>query len=93
VPTHCPFVEHPQRSEHAAATALTAEEDVGGDVERRGDGQLLVDRLDPDVARIPWRAKVNAVPVEPDLALVRVEGAGERLDQRRLARSVVADDG
>ena len=29
------LVEQPQRSEHAAATALTAEEDVGGDVERR----------------------------------------------------------
>ena len=71
---------------------LPAEEDVGGDVEGRGDGEVLVDGLDAGAARIARGAEVHALAVEPDLALVRLQRARERLDQRRLAGAVVADD-
>ena len=47
----------------------------------------------PAAARVERRAEVHRLAVEPDLALVRVQGARERLDQRRLAGAVVADDG
>ena len=37
--------------------------------------------------------KLTDLAVEPDLALVGHDRAGDRLDQRRLAGAVVADDG
>ena len=37
--------------------------------------------------------EVHRLAIEPDLALVGDDGAGDRLDQRRLAGAVVADDG
>ena len=88
-----PLFEHPQHAALRAAPAqLAAEEDVGGDVERRRDGEVLVDGLDPGAPRVAWRAEVHALAVEADLPLVRLQCSRERLDQCRLAGAVVADD-
>ena len=45
----------------------------------------------PACARIDRRAEVDGLAVEPDLALIGDDRAGERLDQRRLAGAIVAD--
>src|SRR5205823_3357692 len=85
-----------QHAEHAAErvgpTYLAAEEDVRRDVERRRDGEILIDGLDPGTARVAGGPEVHGLGVEQDLALVRLDRARERLDQRRLAGAVVADD-
>src|SRR5207248_1049906 len=91
---HAPLVERAQHvPERAAPPQLAAEEDVRGDVERGGDGEVLVHGLDPDAAGVERRAEADVLAVDEDLALVRLERARERLDQRRLAGPVVADDG
>ena len=56
------------------------------------DREVLVDGLDPGAARVERGAEVHALAVQEDLALVRLERARQRLDQRRLAGAVVADD-
>ena len=45
--------------ERATPAQLAAEEDVRRDVERRGDGEVLVDGLDPGPARVARRAEVH----------------------------------
>ena len=69
---------------------LAAEEDVGADRQIVGQRQVLVDRLDAVVAGLLRRGERDALAVERDVALVIVEHAGDRLDQRRLAGAVVA---
>src|SRR6185437_9306980 len=76
-----------------ALPCLAAEEDVGRDVERGRDREILVDGLDAGPARVERPAEVDGLPVEPDLALVWLQRARQRLDQRRLAGAVVADHG
>jgi hypothetical protein len=45
-------VDHPQYvAERAGAPLLATEEQVGRDVERRDDGEVLVDGLDPGLPR------------------------------------------
>src|SRR6185436_18641495 len=48
--------------------------------------------LDPGAPRVTRRAEMDQLAVEPDLAFVRLQRARQRLDQRRLAGAVVADD-
>ncbi len=50
---HALLVEHPQhRPERSRAALLASEVEVARDVERRDDGQLLVDRLDAGLAGV-----------------------------------------
>src|SRR5439155_26527060 len=92
--THALLVEQAQREpERPAAAALAPEEHVGGDIERWGDGEILVDGLDARAARVERRPEVHGLTVEADLTLVGVDRPRERLDQRRLAGAVVADHG
>jgi len=46
-----------------------------------GEGQILVDRLDARAPGVERRIEAMRPPVEPDIAIVRLEGAGQRLDQ------------
>src|SRR4029077_2379016 len=62
-------------------------------VERRSDREILVNSLDACAARIAWSAEADALAVETDLSLVRLQRARERLDQRRFTGAVVADHG
>ena len=79
-----------ERREQAFAEELAAQKDVGRDVEVVGEREVLVDGLDAErlgVARLLDRDRSS---VDSDLALVGRRGAGERLDEARLAGGVVA---
>jgi hypothetical protein len=63
-------------------------------IDRAGrHGQRLVDGLDAGMARIERRVEPHLLALEADLAFIRVDAPETRLDQRRLAGAVVADDG
>ena len=82
LPPHRALVEHPEDlSERTATAQLASEEEIRGDVERRRDGQILVDRLDAGAPRIERRAEVHELAVEADLPLVRLVGPRQHLDQ------------
>jgi hypothetical protein len=88
----CRAVEHPEhRAEDAGLAFLAAEEQVVGDVEAGRDRQGLVDGLDAGGAGVHRRAEMHRLAVEEDLAAVRDQRAGQRLDQAGLAGAVVAD--
>ena len=78
---------------HATAHQLAPEEHVLDRVEVRGQREVLVHDLDADGRRLVRGGEVHRLALEEDLALVDVQVAGERLDQRRLAGTVVADQG
>ena len=80
-----------RRSGTAHPTDLPAEEHVLGDVEVVGQGEILVDELDPESgggARVGDR---HRLPLEGDLAAVEAVDAGDALHQRRLPGAVVTD--
>ena len=55
--------------------------------------EVLIDGLDAGVPRLHRRLEVHRLALERDLAVVGDHGAGNRLDERRFAGAVVADDG
>ena len=57
----------------------------------RCQGQVLVHHLDAEVLGLPRTGQVQLPTLEVDLTLVQVEVARQRLDERRLAGTVVAD--
>ena len=74
-----------------AASDLPTEEHVGGGVEVRRQGEVLVHRLDPEPVGVERRAELDRVPVEEDLAVVGRMHPRKDLDECRLAGAVVAD--
>src|ERR1700694_2436395 len=70
---------------------LAPEEEVLCDIEGGGQGQILVDGLDPAPPSFKWVAEVDQRAVEQDLALIRNDRARQRLDHGGLSRSVVPD--
>jgi len=72
---------------------LPAEEQVGDDVEVVAEGQVLVDGGDAELGDVARPRDHDRLAVEDDLPGVRVVDAGDDLDQRRFACSVVADQG
>src|SRR4051794_30594020 len=89
---HLGVVEEAELAEQPPARDLAAEEQVRGRVELGGEREVLVDGLDPERARLDRRADRHLAALEEDLARVRRLDAGERLDERRLAGAVVADE-
>ena len=89
-----PFLSSMRRTDPRGpdCASFPAEEHVGRDVQRRGDRQGLVDRLDAGTAGILRRLEVNLIAIQVDLSGVGDQGSGQGLDQRRLAGAVVADD-
>ena len=73
--------------------ALAPEENVGADIEVLGEGEVLVDRLDPRGEGVHRRLDAGALPPYEDLALVGLVHARDDLDEGRLARAVVAEEG
>src|SRR5579875_627887 len=94
LPLHLARVEHAQhRAEEPLAADLPGQEQVAGDVERRGDGELLVDGLDAGVPRVLGAPEPHLGSVHHDGSPVRDQRSGQALDQRGLAGAVVPDHG
>src|SRR3984957_16815996 len=72
---------------------LAAEEHVVGDRQRRRESQSLIHGLDARFARGDRRGEVNDFSTKPNLAGVGNDRAAKSLDQRRLARAIVPNDG
>ena len=70
---------------------LTPEIHVLDDVEVVAERQILVDDLNPELRRVLRAGDVDGMALEQDLAGIRAVNARDRLDQRRLAGAVVAD--
>ena len=58
-----------------------------------GERQILVDRFDAVAPGIERTAEVHWRPSTQNLTFIRDQRAGQRLDQRRFAGAVVANDG
>src|SRR5439155_11110580 len=70
-----------QLADQPGLASLPPEEQVVDDRQRRRQRQMLVDRLDAGRPGVERRAKMNRLAVEADLAVVRLDGPGQRLDQ------------
>src|SRR5579862_8007771 len=93
---------HPQRAqglgglqlhrvlvEQAAAQLFPAEEHVLDDVQVVGQRQVLVHGLDPQRGGVPGAPDVDRLPIEEDLAMIRLMRAGDRAGKHRLPGPVV----
>ena len=78
---------------HAAPHPLAAQEDVGPDVEVLGEGEVLVDGLDARGEGVHGRLYARDMALHEDLPLVGPVDAGDDLDEGRLARPIVPEDG
>ena len=79
------------RAQRTGSAPFPTQEHVGRDVQRRRNRQGLVDGLDAGTSGVLRRLEVHLLAVQVDLSGVWDQGAGESLDQRRLAGTVVAD--
>ena len=75
------------------AASLEPDRDVLGDRQVAEERRLLIDRGDAQVARGLGVEVRDRLVLDLDRARVGNMGAGDHLDQRRLARSVFADQG
>ena len=82
---------HRRPVEHARARQLAAEEEIGGDVEARHEVELLEDRGDAGGLRGARVGEAHRLAVDPHLAGVGRDDAGEDVHQRRLAGAVLAE--
>ena len=90
---HCGPVEHPELLPDEAGPAnLPPEEDVLRDRQLGREGEILVDDLDPLVARLAGRVEDDLLAVDEEGALRGTDCAAEDLEERRLAGSVVAHE-
>ena len=72
---------------------LQPQRDVLGDRQVGEEGRLLVDRGDPERAGADRVVVLDRPALHLERSLVRRVGAGDDLDQRRLPRAVLADQG
>ncbi len=87
------IVHHPRLQELEGPEAsgdLAAEEHIRRGGQIVAERKVLVDDLDPGLARLERLVEMHRPVLEHDLAGSRREVAGDDLDQRRLARAVVA---
>ena len=73
-------------------TTVVAEDDVLGHRERLDETEVLVHHADPRVERVARRVKADVLAVELDRPVVLAVEAGENVRERRLARSVLAEE-
>ena len=94
-PPRMPFLSSMRNTEprKPGQPLLAAEVEVARDVERGGDGEVLVDRLDAGLAGVLRVLELDRLAVDEDLAGIGHVRPREALDERRLAGAVVADDG
>jgi hypothetical protein len=77
----------------AAGQQFPTEEDVPSGVDVVGQGELLVDDLDPVRSRVARVVDDDRLAVDADLARVGRVSTRQRVHQRRLAGSVATDEG
>ena len=82
---------HPPPVDQAEAPGFAAEEDVLGDRAERHEVDLLVDGADAAALRFLRRGEIDRPTGEQDRTAVAAVGAGQHLDQGRLAGAVLAD--
>src|SRR5262245_47975785 len=70
---------------------LVAQDNVPGDREELTHGEILEDRRDTPLARLARVFETNGLTVKQQLAAVGLAYTGDDLDQRALARAVVAE--
>jgi hypothetical protein len=92
-PAHLRPVDEAQPAKRSALVQLAPQEDVLASVERRGQRQVLVDGLDAGLVRLVRGGQAKLLALQLDPAGVRPHHARERLDERRLAGAVVAEQG
>jgi hypothetical protein len=80
------------RADPKPGQRLAADEHVPGDRHLRDHGRVLVDGLDAAGHGLLRRPELDLLALDEDPAAVRRMGAGEHLDQGRLAGAVVADE-
>jgi hypothetical protein len=86
---HLGLVQHVQR--RPPAVDLPAEVQVGRRVQVRGERQVLVHGLDAMRPGVERAAEAHRAALDEDLPRVGPDHPGQGLDQRALARAVVAD--
>ncbi len=79
--------------DEAEAAGLAAEKDVLGDAQVRYEVELLVDGCDAVPLGVLRAVDAHGLAADEDAARVRTVGAGEHLDECRLARAVLAEQG
>ena len=84
---------HPPVREEAAAHLLVAEKDFGGDGEVWAEHDFLVKGVDAEVDRLVRRRQRDRRFAPQDFPRRARMNAGQKLDQRRFSRAVLADDG
>ena len=89
---HPRLVELARDGAGAGRDLLAAEEEVGDDVEVVAEREVLVDGRDPERGRVLGLGDRDLLAAEADRAGVGGVDAGDRLDHRRLAGAVVADE-
>src|SRR5579885_801859 len=89
---HLALVDEAQFPEQSRQWDLAPEVEVRRRVELRGEREILVDDLDPQLACCDRAADRDGAALEQDLAAVRLMDPRERLYERALAGAVVADE-
>ncbi len=74
------------------AARLPPHEDVLGDRAKGNEVDFLINRANAGGLRLLRRVEVDIAPSEADSPTITTIGAGEDLDQRRLAGAVLADE-
>ncbi len=86
-------VEHPERAEPVEPGLFTSEKQVRRHVEIVGQREVLVDGLDPRLARFQRAFERYPLAVEDDLAAGALLDSSDLAHEGGLARAVIADDG
>ena len=80
-----------ERFEHGHRLAdLRAEEEVAPCLHEIDDGEILIDRCDSGIQSVAGRAELGFLPIDLHHSGIRLMQSRDDLDQRRLARAVVA---
>lgn len=81
--SHLLAVEHPEILPHETRLSdFAADEQIVRDRQGRGEGERLVNGLDPRLARIERRAEMNRLAFEENAARVDLDRAAYGLDER-----------
>src|SRR3954452_1462855 len=79
-------------AEQPWAEHLAPQEEIGGRVEIRGEGEVLIDGFDPDAAGGHRRVEFDRRALNSYLARVGLEDPRHALDESALAGAVVANE-
>ena len=84
------FRSHASPAHEQLRAGFAANEHVLRDRHVRGEGELLIDGDDSRALGVVWRCKSDRLPEQLDFAGVSALGAGQNLEQSRLAGAILA---